>query len=70
VIENATYPSQKTVLGSLKTIAEKAKSLSPPGTIVIGELAAKSEALAWFQSERNRSNTAFDNNQCRTKFAG
>src|SRR5699024_9490353 len=69
VIENATYQSQKTVFGSLETIAEKEKSLSPAGTIVIGELAAKTDDLAWFQSESNTGNTAFDDNQRRAKFA-
>ncbi len=53
VIENATYSSQKTVLGTLETIASKAESLSPPGTIVIGKLAAKHEQLEWFQLKRN-----------------
>lgn len=70
VIENATYQSQKVVLGSLATIEEKAKSLSPPGTIVIGELAAKSKDLAWFESANDTDNTALDDKQRLTKFAG
>jgi len=51
VIEKATYATQKVVTGTLETIAEKAEGLSSPGTIVIGELAAKSEQLAWFKPE-------------------
>lgn len=49
VIEKATYRSQKTVNGTLATIGGKVQSLSPPGTIVIGELAAKANQLAWFK---------------------
>lgn len=61
VIENATYHSQKMVLGTLETIAEKAEALSPPGTIVIGELAAKSSHLAWFQPGKEiTESTAFE----------
>jgi len=48
VIEKATYQTQKTVLGTLDTIADKASSISPPATIVIGELAALGHDLAWF----------------------
>ncbi len=68
VIEQATYQSQRTVLGTLETIAEKARSLSPPGTIVIGELAAKSNDLAWFQTEE-KAEVTFDTS-LRTQFAG
>lgn len=48
VIEKATYQSQKTVIGTLDNIAERASGISPPATIVIGELAAHGSSLAWF----------------------
>lgn len=57
VIENATYSSQKTVLGTLESIPYEAESLSPPGTIVIGELAAKHKQLEWFGTKTEVSNT-------------
>jgi uroporphyrin-III C-methyltransferase len=69
VIANATYESQEIVLGTLADIGEKAESLDPPGTIVIGELAAKSSQLAWFKSEELLNNTIF-NSRRRTQFAG
>jgi len=51
VIERATFDSQKVAAGTLSNIAEKAAHLSPPATIVIGELAALSHELAWFRTE-------------------
>jgi uroporphyrin-III C-methyltransferase len=69
VIEKATYQSQKTVFGTLGTIAEKIESLSTPGTIVIGELVAKSNQLAWFKPEENTKATAFSVRR-QTQFAG
>ena len=49
VVQKATYKNQKVVRGKLSNIAEKAKGLSSPATIIIGKVAAKSEVLAWFQ---------------------
>lgn len=69
VIEKATYKSQKTVAGTLGTIAGQAESLSPPGTIVIGELAAKSNELAWFRPERDTKPAVFRAKR-QTQFAG
>lgn len=70
VIEQATYRSQQTVLGTLETIAEEAESLSPPATIVIGELAAKSRELAWFQKEENITKESISNSRLQAQFAG
>lgn len=50
VIEKATFQTQKVVVGTLSDIAEKASELSPPATIVIGELASMSLDLAWFNT--------------------
>ena len=69
VIANATYESQETVLGTLANIGEKTESLNSPGTIVIGELAAKSSQLAWFKPKEIKEQTVF-NNRRRTQFAG
>lgn len=48
VIQKATYEDQQVAQGTLATIAEDAAHLSSPATIVVGELAAKSEELRWF----------------------
>jgi len=48
IIEKATWAEQRTVTGTLDTIYDKAAHLSAPATIVIGELAALSNELAWF----------------------
>lgn len=48
IVEKASRSSQRTVTGTLQDICEKADLLSPPATIVIGELAALSSKLAWF----------------------
>jgi len=69
VIEKATYESQKTVSGTLATIGDKTKPLSPPGTIVIGELAAKAEHLAWFKSE-TVAEASMNKPNLRRQFAG
>jgi len=69
VIQRATYDAQKIVLGTLETIAEKSESLSSPGTIVIGELAAKSKELAWFQSEASTKQEAVTNGNYQKQFA-
>lgn len=49
IIENASHSNQRTVIGTLETIVEKAEGLNPPATIVIGELAALGNELAWFK---------------------
>lgn len=72
VIQRATYPSQQTIQGTLETIAEKTDSLSPPATIVIGELAAKSGELAWFAGtpEENTQLDIISNSRLQAQFAG
>lgn len=70
VIQQATYLSQKTVLGTLETITGDAEFLSPPATIVVGELAAKSKELAWFQTEESAQKETISNSRPRAQFAG
>ncbi|MDH2910078.1 MAG: uroporphyrinogen-III C-methyltransferase [Candidatus Eremiobacteraeota bacterium] len=50
VIENGTRPSQRTVTGSLATIAERAKSagLGAPAIFIVGEVVRLREELRWF----------------------
>ncbi|MEX2464042.1 MAG: uroporphyrinogen-III C-methyltransferase [Balneolaceae bacterium] len=55
VIESATYTNQKTVIGTLATIVGKVSGLKPPATIVIGELAALGNKLAWFKEPAEAS---------------
>jgi uroporphyrin-III C-methyltransferase len=49
IVENASYQNQRTVIGTLENITEKASELSPPATIVIGELAKLGNELSWFK---------------------
>lgn len=69
VIEKATYDSQKTVLGTLETIADDASHLSSPATIVVGELASKHSELSWFKTEAFE-NEAIQEETILTNFAG
>ncbi len=56
VIENATRKEQRIVTATLETIAHNAGHLSSPATIVVGELAAMSHDLGWFQSAGQKIN--------------
>ena len=47
VISRATYRDQVIVRGTLRTIASVARGLRTPATVVIGEVAALSDRLAW-----------------------
>ncbi|MEZ4702675.1 MAG: uroporphyrinogen-III C-methyltransferase [Rhodothermales bacterium] len=50
VISRAATAQQETVGGTLATIAERAAHLASPATIVIGEVAAIHERLAWYDT--------------------
>lgn len=52
VIASGTYPKQRTVAGSLDDIVERCdrEAISPPAVVVVGEVAALHENLAWFES--------------------
>jgi uroporphyrinogen III methyltransferase/synthase len=47
-----TRPDQRTVAGTLATIADQieAAQLKPPATVIIGEVVALRDKLAWFES--------------------
>jgi uroporphyrinogen III methyltransferase / synthase len=51
VVERGTLPGQRTVLGTLSTIAERvaAEELRPPAITVVGPVAALRERLAWLE---------------------
>jgi len=54
IVQSATTDSHRRVLGTLGTIAELAarEGLGAPAMIIIGEVAAFSERLEWFESAR------------------
>ncbi|MBI2104774.1 MAG: uroporphyrinogen-III C-methyltransferase [Candidatus Omnitrophica bacterium] len=52
VIEWGTYPRQRTVTGTLRTIARRARTarVRPPAVLVIGDVVSLRERLAWFEA--------------------
>jgi len=51
VISRGTTADEKTVVGTLETIYEKAKTLPTPALIVVGEVVKLREQLSWFEKE-------------------
>jgi uroporphyrinogen III methyltransferase/synthase len=49
VIEQGTTTRQKTVVGTVADIAQKAASLRPPALVVVGDVVAVRERLSWFE---------------------
>jgi len=49
VISKGTTPEEKTVIGTLEDIWEKAKNLPTPALIVVGEVVKFKEDLSWFE---------------------
>lgn len=52
VIERGTTPAQRVVTGTLATIAEAVDEagLKPPALVVVGDVAARRDRLAWFEN--------------------
>jgi uroporphyrin-III C-methyltransferase len=48
VISKGTTPDEKTVVGTLEDIYEKAKDLPTPALIVVGEVVKLREKLRWY----------------------
>jgi precorrin-4 methylase len=50
IIERATAPDQRVVTGTLATLPDlaKARAVKPPALLIIGEVVALHERLAWF----------------------
>ena len=53
VIEWGTWPNQRTVVGSLQTIAREvtARGVQSPALIVVGEVVSLREQLSWFEAK-------------------
>lgn len=49
VISRGTQPDEKTVIGTLEDIYEKAKDLPTPALIVVGEVVNLHKQLSWFE---------------------
>lgn len=49
IVEKASHASQRTIIGTLGDIVQKASILSPPATIVIGKVAQFGLDLHWFK---------------------
>lgn len=51
IVENGTYPSQRTVTGTLSNIAERARkeNIKPPAAIVVGKVVRLRDKLNWFE---------------------
>jgi uroporphyrinogen III methyltransferase / synthase len=52
VVEWGTYPSQRTVAGTLTTLPDRAAEIGihPPAVVIVGEVVALRERLAWFEA--------------------
>ncbi len=53
VIRNGTYPGQRTVTGTVETIAEIAEreKIAPPSIVVVGDVVSLRDELGWFESK-------------------
>ncbi len=51
VISRGTTADEKTVVGTLETIYEKAKDLPTPALIVVGKVVELRDQLSWFEKE-------------------
>jgi uroporphyrinogen III methyltransferase/synthase len=54
LIANATSPRQKIVTGTLENIIQRAKEISPPAVIVVGQVVELHETLDWFNQPSRR----------------
>jgi uroporphyrinogen III methyltransferase/synthase len=54
IIQRATFPQQRTVVGTLDTIVSRAVGLRPPVVIVVGEVVRLHETLRWFDVPERR----------------
>ncbi|MGC8838044.1 MAG: uroporphyrinogen-III C-methyltransferase, partial [Anaerolineae bacterium] len=49
VIQQGTTPAQRTAVGTLADIVERAAGVEPPAVLVVGETVALRDALNWFE---------------------
>lgn len=59
VIQAGTTAEQQVVQGTLRTIGGRVAHLDPPATVVVGEVARWSAALAWFDTSRQANGETF-----------
>lgn len=52
VIESGTTGGQRSVVGTLENIGQRAKDLDPPATIVVGEVVNLRPWIAWLDDQR------------------
>ncbi|WP_292662478.1 uroporphyrinogen-III C-methyltransferase [Nitratifractor sp.] len=55
VISKGTWPDEKTVIGTLENIVERARGLQTPALIVVGRVVELHEELSWFEGEDENS---------------
>ncbi|MBY6196903.1 uroporphyrinogen-III C-methyltransferase [Vibrio hangzhouensis] len=58
IIERGTQASQKVLRGQLSNLSELAQQASAPALIVVGEVVALADELAWFGQDSARCNQA------------
>jgi len=51
VIRWGTTPQQKTIIGTLGTIVQKAKDIKPPAITIVGEVVKLRDQLNWFETK-------------------
>ena len=51
VIRWGTTPQQKTIIGTLATIVQKAKDIKPPAITIVGEVVKLRDQLNWFETK-------------------
>jgi uroporphyrinogen III methyltransferase/synthase len=54
LVERATRTNQKTVVGTLANIVERAAEVRPPAVIIVGEVVKLRESLRWFDMPERR----------------
>ncbi len=50
LVRCGTRPEQKTIIGTLKDIVSKVKSIQPPAILIVGEVVKLREKLNWFET--------------------
>ena len=55
VISKGTWPDEKTVIGTLENIVERAEGLQTPALIVVGRVVELHEELSWFEKIDEKS---------------
>ena len=54
IVERATLTDQRTVVGTLATIVERAADVRPPAVIIVGEVVRMRKTLRWFDLPNRR----------------